>query len=647
MGAPAYPKTNSRWSCPLSLKYRPEIDGLRTIAVLPVVFFHAGFVGFSGGYVGVDIFFVISGFLITTILLREAEGEGISLVRFYERRARRILPALFLVILTSIPLAWLTMYPSQMEDFSQSILSVLFFISNIYFWREDDYFGPRAEEMPLLHTWSLSVEEQFYVVFPLLLILCFWLGRRYVLPMLIAATVASFTLCLWVQSNPNVSPSAAFYLLPTRAWELGIGSLCSYYLMKRPRIGHSSGLGDVLSLVGLALIIWSIVMFDKATPMPSAHTLVPTLGAALIILSCGSGGIAYRLLTFRAMIWIGLISYSLYLWHQPLFAFARIAVYGDPEPWHFGLLIVLAFGLAYGTWCFLETPMRDRTKIPGKVFFSALGVLSVLFFVSAAAEWRYGLKEQLVFSGALYANVEFPEQDPLQHRCMSHAVKMLTLDEVCQHADGDTKIAVLGNSHAGGFGLTLAEHLKGSNIGVQEYTASACSFSYELPRDQVRRPRCFPWFRSVVTEILSDSSITDIVVAFRWDFETPDGLVALESFVHDATLREKRVIVVNQAPLQREGIDFYIFNRITPTGNAIGISVADWQNTYRNVRQVMERISETSLVIEVDDIFCDSVNCFAVREGVSLYRDDDHMSLQAARRVTQRIANILQRDLTQ
>lgn len=625
----------------MSLKYRPEIDGLRTIAVLPVVFFHAGFAGFSGGYVGVDIFFVISGFLITTILLREAENGGISLIRFYERRARRILPALFLVILASVPLAWFIMYPSQMEGFAQSTLAVLFFVSNIFFWREDDYFGPNAKELPLLHTWSLSVEEQFYILFPLLLILCFWLGRRYVLPMIVAGTVASFVLCVWAQSNPTISVAASFYLLPTRAWELGFGSLCSYYLLKHPQIGRGTITGDVLPAVGLGMIAWSIVMFNEATPMPSAHTLVPTGGAALIILSCCAGGIVYRLLTLSLMVWVGLLSYSLYLWHQPIFAFARIAIYGEPEVWHYGALITLAMVLAYGTWRFIETPVRDRTKFSGGVLSLVLGATFSTLLVFGAAEWKFSLLERLVFSDERYSNVEFPERDAQRFTCMSHFSRMLPLDEVCQHADGTDLVAVFGNSHAEGYAVTLAEQLSGTGKGVIEYTASACRFSYGLPFEQVLRPRCFNWFLEVTSELLRRSDITDIVIAFRWENQTVESLSALQKFVAEALLNEKRVIVVNQAPKQIDSIEYYIYNRLDKVGNAPGVLLADWRDTYKSVRAIMESFSEEVTVLEIDDIFCESVHCYAVRNSVALYHDDNHMSLQAVRRVSQRIADVI------
>jgi peptidoglycan/LPS O-acetylase OafA/YrhL len=231
------------------LSYRREIDGLRTVAVLPVILFHAGVSVFPGGFVGVDIFFVISGYLITTIILREIEEGQFSIIDFYERRARRILPALFLVMLCCLPFAWFKMLPFQLEAFGKSLIAVVLFISNILFWREDNYFRAASEEKPLLHTWSLAVEEQYYIFFPIFLVLLWRFGPRAVAPTIFAAVVFSLAAAEWGARN---MPSASFYLIPTRAWELLVGSLTACWMIRRPRI---DGLpAEIGGGVGLALI---------------------------------------------------------------------------------------------------------------------------------------------------------------------------------------------------------------------------------------------------------------------------------------------------------------------------------------------------------------------------------------------------------
>ncbi|MGL4603794.1 MAG: acyltransferase family protein [Iodobacter sp.] len=223
------------------MKYRREIDGLRALAVLPVILFHAGFETFSGGFVGVDIFFVISGYLITTIILSELEQDKFSIVNFYERRARRILPVLFLVMLVCIPFAWLYLLPGDMKDFSQSLVAVSVSASNILFWRESGYFDTAAELKPLLHTWSLAVEEQYYFLFPLFLMLFWKLGKRWIVVTLGLLFVISLTVAQWAA---YAKPTAAFFLLPTRGWELLIGAFAAFYLAHANRKESGKALSE-------------------------------------------------------------------------------------------------------------------------------------------------------------------------------------------------------------------------------------------------------------------------------------------------------------------------------------------------------------------------------------------------------------------
>jgi peptidoglycan/LPS O-acetylase OafA/YrhL len=255
------------------MQYRREIDGLRALAVLPVLLFHAGFQSFSGGYIGVDIFFVISGYLITSIILAELQTGTFSIVKFYERRARRILPALFLVMLVSLPFAWLWITPTGLFDFSKSLVAVSLFLSNILFWKEAGYFATANELKPLLHTWSLAVEEQYYVLFPLFLMLAWRLGRHWIVAILFIAALVSLAASEWALTRYT---SASFYLLPTRGWELLIGALTAFYLLPREIDSNKSlnlFLHQAASLVGLALITYCVFAFDKFTPFPGVNAL--------------------------------------------------------------------------------------------------------------------------------------------------------------------------------------------------------------------------------------------------------------------------------------------------------------------------------------------------------------------------------------
>lgn len=329
-------------------RYRPEIDGLRAFAVMPVILFHAGFSAWSGGYVGVDVFFVISGYLITGILLTDLALGRFSIARFYERRARRILPALFLVLLVSLVFAWLWMLPSQLTSFAGSLISVATFVSNIFFWASEDYFAPAAELLPLLHTWSLAVEEQFYVLFPPLLYLAWRLGWRRMVLAATLATLLSFAATLWAF---RPFPSFTFYLLPTRIWELMAGALCAMAMMRAPPRPSS-----LLSLLGLALVTLPVFLYERTTAAP--WLLLPVLGTCLILLFARAGTAGGRILAWRPFVGIGLISYSAYLWHQPLFAFARIRLPSEPSPGTMALLCAITLGLAALSWKYVEQPFR-------------------------------------------------------------------------------------------------------------------------------------------------------------------------------------------------------------------------------------------------------------------------------------------------
>ena len=378
------------------MNYRPEIDGLRAIAVLPVILFHAGFQAFSGGYVGVDVFFVISGYLITTILINDLEAGRFSIVRFYERRARRILPALFLVMLVCLPVAWFVMLPAQLQEFGQNAMAVSLFVSNIVLWLNTDYFAASAELNPLLHTWSLAVEEQFYIFFPPLLWALWRAGKRWPFTVTVIISIASLALAEWGWRN---APDANFYLLPFRAWELGAGSICAFLLH-----GRSSKRNDPLSLAGLCLILYSVFIYDNETPFPSVWALAPVAGTALIILYSNSSSLLGRALSLRPVVLIGLLSYSAYLWHQPLFAFARLATTGEVPSSIMLLLSAAALGLAYLTWRFVENPFRSQSRRPPVIFPSRAGI----FTASGAA-----LAAFIGIGGLAYASGGCPQRRTL------------------------------------------------------------------------------------------------------------------------------------------------------------------------------------------------------------------------------------------
>ncbi|MFT2090391.1 acyltransferase family protein [Paraglaciecola sp. 2405UD69-4] len=360
------------------MQYRPEIDGLRALAILPVLFFHAGVPGVSGGYIGVDVFFVISGYLITTLLIEDVNQQKFSIINFYERRARRILPALFVVIgVTSAVIPLITSHPDILSRYGNSLLSVSVFMSNFWFWSQSGYFGSVSETTPMLHTWSLSLEEQFYIVFPLCVAMFFRYGRKTFIVLIVISILISLAIAEWGWRNSSI---ANFYLIFTRAWELLFGALSALIFQRGRLASFRRESKSILSIAGLLLVLISNVVFDSNTPHPSLLTVVPVIGVVFIILFADQNNITGRILSNKAFVGVGLISYSLYLWHQPVLALSRILLGEDLSLLYVAFVLPIIGTLSYLSWRFIENPLRDKTAFSrAKIFkLSIIGTISTV-----------------------------------------------------------------------------------------------------------------------------------------------------------------------------------------------------------------------------------------------------------------------------
>ncbi|MBN8291637.1 acyltransferase [Rhodobacter sp. NTK016B] len=507
----------------MSQKYRADIDGLRAVAVLPVIAFHAGFPGFSGGFVGVDVFFVISGYLITGILAGDLAAGRYSIARFYERRARRILPALFVMMAVSAVVAHLLMMPPAFKDFSASVFSVALFLSNMLFISEVDYFAPSADAVPLLHTWSLAVEEQFYILFPLILWGLWRLGRARSLAWGVAAiTLASLVFSEWAWRH---YPAESFYFLPSRAWELGAGALCAL-IPARPGRALREGLG----LAGLAAIVVAVVTLDRSVPFPSLWALLPVGGSVALILSEGS--LAARLLSWRPIVAIGLVSYSAYLWHNPVFVFARAA--GDHEP---GTLMMLGLSglslvLAWLSWRFVEQPFRTggarKALLPRRwqVFAASLAGIAVFVLFGLwgwttegrAALWLRHASETERRTYALFA----PARELIRHlddgdcRFNERVVGPDTPARLARcRAEYGPGLAIVGDSHA----INLADALIMAEAAPFLYGMTQGNCRPDTPRDECG----FDRFATLVEETPDLFSEVVFEVAGQRLIEGPGG----------------------------------------------------------------------------------------------------------------------------
>lgn len=466
-----------------NLKYRPDIDGLRALAVLPVIFFHAGFEFFGGGFVGVDIFFVISGYLITTIILAELAQDEFSIVTFYERRARRILPALFCVMAASLVAGYLILMPDEFKNFGQSLVSTSLFANNILLGVTSGYWDLASEFKPLLHTWSLGVEEQYYFFVPLLLAFAWKYCKEKIPFLFIAMFAGSLLVASWLVT---VSPKWAFYILPTRAWEISVGAISATLLIKNPNLKLNQRISNVLSMLGLLLIVFSMCIFDKSIQSPGLYLLIPTIGAALIILFSEKNTVVGRFLGGRIAVFVGLLSYSLYLWHQPVFAFLRASSDEKPGNLSFGFAIAFVFVLSYLSWKFIEKPFRKKGFV-GRAGVFTLSVIGSLFFVVAGLflNANYGFPGRAFDKG-----VKIEDMDK---RVYNERVFRFKVDEFTS-LDGK-KLLIVGNSFARDF----------VNITLETYDTSKVEIVY---RDDIRQ--CILPFKSEVSEKLF--SRADVIV---------------------------------------------------------------------------------------------------------------------------------------
>ncbi len=617
------------------MRYRPEIDGLRSVAVLPVILFHAGFSWMSGGYVGVDVFFVISGYLITTILLADIEAGRFSILRFYERRARRILPALFVVMGACIPVGWFWMLQTQFLELAEAVAATTLFVSNILYWTDTGYFAAAAEENPLLHTWSLAVEEQYYLLFPPVLAGLMWAGRRSALLTVSAVALASLGWSFLSQADQ----AAKFFLTQFRIWELLAGALCAFLLQHRAPWTNTP-----LAAVGLAMVVGAMLVFDDATPFPQ-FAMVPVLGTVLIVLCAGPGTAVARLLSMRGFVGIGLISYSAYLWHQPLFAFARVTSVFSPAPALMVALALLSLLLAWGTWAWIEQPFRGRPPraLPrrGHLFAAALAGMAALLGASLYVGENDGVPQRDVVARLIPPLIDaraerFRTWDVLEGRTPAR----FDLDRF--DPDGaPVRLLVLGDSHSKGIfnaiyqNPDLFEEVQVRWLGL--------GFSCGAPGSDAE----------VETVCLSDrirddaalfDAATHILMAARWSI--PEKLARLPEYARALTATHATLLIAGNTQEYRLDAPDMILQAARDNGfDGAGpfpreradqmfhdARMEELDAVDAEVRAVAASVGATFL--DRRSLICDDVarRCTAVTpEGDAVVYDYGHWTLQGAR----------------
>lgn len=454
--------------------YQPQIDGLRAFAVLSVILFHANFPIFKGGFIGVDVFFVISGYLITTIIIKEINNKTFSFIGFYERRARRILPVLFFILLISTIMAWLILLPRDMREFSQSLAATSSFLSNVFFWLKSGYFDTSTELKPLLHTWSLSVEEQYYIFFPILLVLIFKYNKNKLVMIVTSCLLLSLIFSQWSITNDK---NAAFYLIFSRSWELLIGSLLSiFYIRIDTYVScYNKYIVQIMGIASFSLLVFSILFFDKKTPFPGLYALFPTFSTVGVIIFSKKKTILYNILSYPLIVSMGLISYSAYLWHQPILAYARYISIDELSSVLKFLLIFLTFLLSYFSWKYIENPFRKRNNT--FIFIYASVVISLLFIAFGIYGHIANGFDNRVAPSYLYKNfykdIASPKNTVGLHgkRCVSEKAS------ICQVSDGEGKrILFFGDSHSADFSSEIKKYGLLNNLNVWQMSMGGCGF---------------------------------------------------------------------------------------------------------------------------------------------------------------------------
>jgi len=642
------------------MKYRPEIDGLRAIAVVPVLAFHAGEKYFPKGYLGVDIFFVISGFLISSIILAEIENKNFSLINFYSRRAKRILPALFFVIFCTIPFAcWFIYSPQELMTFSQSVVAGFLFVANFFYYSLfGDYFAPDSKYQPLLHLWSLAVEEQFYLFFPFLLILLAKTSRQVKFVWLGVLSFASFVLNMILA---RFDPLLAFYMLPTRFWELTAGSLIAVAALDIRN--YQKRTLDTLSLLGMGLIIGSYSL--KAFSATFLGILPLILGVCLILAFARKGTIIARFLSLKGLVGIGLISYSLYLWHQPIFTFARFSSFSLAQysikfsngGLSYLALSLLAVALAIFTYHYVEQPWRRKfsPQPRHKILYSRLVKNPTLLFAFLIAA-GFSLSVTVDIITKTHSNNVFitdPHVREVNWGLGCHYIS-------CSYGDNPQAI-LIGDSFAAHLATALIT--SSSAQSFTQLTGAHCPPAFDYvdltPGRRGVFDICTQMQSKIKQHIIKNDDIDYVIISSRFNymvdgslkFATDEGerqasmdLAAekIQELITYARLQGKKPIIVSSTP--RNGSNssrcLELTMRFSPDlsqCNMTRASVISDRETQKSLA-LMQKIEGLAPILYLHDFLCDEDFCQASIDDYPLYIDQEgHMTIKGSELLGQKI----------
>jgi peptidoglycan/LPS O-acetylase OafA/YrhL len=643
------------------MEYFAEIDGLRAIAVLSVFLYHLQILGFTGGFVGVDIFFVISGYLITSIISKGLQDQTFTFAKFYERRMRRIIPALYVVLICSGIFTFRFFMPTELVDFCKSLISSLLFFSNILFCRHSGYFDLNSELKPLLHTWSLAIEEQFYIFFPILMFLLYRYARKFIVPILTVFFVVSFGLGLWILGK---NPSSAFYLMHYRAWELLMGSIIA--LSTFPK-NIKRTISEGLAILGLGMIGWSIFALSTTSKFPGFNAAIPCLGTALIIYTTVHFKKTYigKLLGTPPFTFVGKISYSLYLWHWPAIVFMKYYRVFPLHPMDKLWIVVVVFVLSFCSQKWIEQPFRKKEKVFANTKF-VLASLATLTFLMVIYSYvggyvKKGLPSRLPSYVLAYANGS-DDINPDRKRCHIQGLKRVSDDDMCilgeKKKDEKPKFIVWGDSHAEALMPAFQMLAKTKNEYGVFASASACPPLLDVVRtDNPTHSQQCEKFNDLMIKYIREHSIPNVVLVSRWgivgvhykeeteNHQNTDDQSKIFEYGLESTLKNIReshakIWLMDRVPVTDYEIPsalgrFAMFGKPT---SELEIDFEKYQEYANEFNVILEKMKPKYdfVVLHPSSMLCskERQKCKVEDDGKSLYRDHQHLSSYGARYVS-------------
>ena len=642
----------------MQVNYRPEIDGLRAIAVISVILYHTQFILFDeeifkGGFIGVDIFFVISGYLISSIIFKEFQITGsFSFKNFYERRIRRILPALLAVMVLSFPIAWLYLLPKNFVEYSESILYSLGFSSNFYFWSlGGNYEDTNSLLKPFLHTWSLSVEEQFYIVFPIVILITYKFLKKY----LISIIILGFFLSLFISDFGSKNyPGSTFYFLPTRGWELLAGSILSYFEIKNGHRGKNTSLNLLMPTIGILLVIHSIFFFNDQMNHPSLSTISPIIGVCLIIWFSEKNEIVTKILSSKIFVGIGLISYSLYLWHYPILAFDKISDFSEEGFFNKLIITFLIIFFSICSYFLVERPARNKNSSFKKIILSLFVTFIVLISINYNVINNNGYSSRLPEIISRSLNKSNNKKDEIFDIKLSP----------------NKKIYLIGDSHVFNLDLELKLILNKNNYNYHSYIVNECIYFPGFDRIRIKTNKktnlCSNnYFSKVEKDLLAQKDAIFIfggrfpVVLekrffnnqeggveddkpWKYEFKSNGKFKNINNSFRQSLLKlsqNNKIILIYPIPEVGWDIQQKVFNKFPE--NIISTSYEVYKNRTKSSFDLLDSIKgENIFRVFPDKIFCNSDikgRCVTHNKKSIFYYDDNHLSIRGTEMLNQQI----------